>query len=129
MWEGDCSYRHASFAHFHAWTTGDAGGSGPGLAPFDPAAVGLVGLDLDGTLCRSDGTVSPRNKAVLAELRRAGVSIVMATGRPSEAAKRMPKMVNVPRPTPRRAGRTCAASRCPWMMCAAWSSGWRSGSH
>ena len=64
------------------------------LAPFDPAAVGLVGLDLDGTLCRSDGTVSPRNKAVLAALRRAGVSIVMATGRPSEAAKRMPKMVD-----------------------------------
>lgn len=51
---------------------------------FEMKSVGLVALDLDGTLCRSDGTVSARNCAALAALRRQGVTVVMATGRPGQ---------------------------------------------
>jgi len=42
----------------------------------------LVASDLDGTLVRSDGTVSPRTVAVLARVEEAGVPFVMVTGRP-----------------------------------------------
>ena len=42
----------------------------------------LVATDLDGTLVRSDGTVSPRTRAVLDELDRRGVPVVFVTGRP-----------------------------------------------
>lgn len=42
----------------------------------------LVATDLDGTLLRSDGTVSPRTAAVLAELDRRGVPVVFVTARP-----------------------------------------------
>lgn len=55
--------------------------AGGGSAGFELASVGLVALDLDGTLCHSDGTVSARNRAALAALRREGVTVVMATGR------------------------------------------------
>ena len=42
----------------------------------------LVATDLDGTLLRSDGSVSPRTRAVLSALDRAGVPVVFVTGRP-----------------------------------------------
>jgi HAD superfamily hydrolase (TIGR01484 family) len=42
----------------------------------------LVATDLDGTLLRSDGTVSPRTQAALAEAEDAGLCIVFVTGRP-----------------------------------------------
>ncbi|MEX2289261.1 MAG: Cof-type HAD-IIB family hydrolase [Mycobacteriales bacterium] len=42
----------------------------------------LVASDLDGTLLRSDGTVSPRTREVLARVERSGVLFVMVTGRP-----------------------------------------------
>jgi len=41
-----------------------------------------VATDLDGTLLRSDGTVSPETRAVIARVEAAGVPFVMATGRP-----------------------------------------------
>jgi hydroxymethylpyrimidine pyrophosphatase-like HAD family hydrolase len=41
----------------------------------------LVALDLDGTLLRSDRTVSDRTRAALAGARRAGVELVLATAR------------------------------------------------
>jgi Cof subfamily protein (haloacid dehalogenase superfamily) len=41
----------------------------------------LVATDLDGTLVRTDGTVSDRSRAVLARLRANGVVLVGATGR------------------------------------------------
>ena len=44
--------------------------------------AGLVATDLDGTLLRSDGTVSPRTARALAELDRRGVPVVFVTGRP-----------------------------------------------
>ncbi len=42
----------------------------------------LVATDLDGTLLRDDGTVSPRTAQVLAELDAAGVDVVFVTARP-----------------------------------------------
>ncbi|HYH34044.1 MAG TPA: HAD family hydrolase, partial [Nocardioides sp.] len=42
----------------------------------------LVATDLDGTLLRSDGTVSERSREVLAALDRRGVPVVIVTGRP-----------------------------------------------
>lgn len=42
----------------------------------------LVATDLDGTIVRRDGTVSPRTLAVLRALEDAGVDVVFVTGRP-----------------------------------------------
>ena len=42
----------------------------------------LVASDLDGTLLRSDGTVSERNRAALAAMHAAGAEIVLVTARP-----------------------------------------------
>jgi Cof subfamily protein (haloacid dehalogenase superfamily) len=44
--------------------------------------VRLVATDLDGTLLRSDGTVSDRTREVLAAVDDAGVPVVFVTGRP-----------------------------------------------
>ncbi|MGA8256142.1 MAG: HAD family hydrolase [Nocardioides sp.] len=43
---------------------------------------GLVATDLDGTLLRSDGTVSELTRRVLHAVERAGVPVVMVTARP-----------------------------------------------
>ena len=42
----------------------------------------LVATDLDGTLVRTDGSVSPATREVLAELDRRGVPVVIVTARP-----------------------------------------------
>jgi hydroxymethylpyrimidine pyrophosphatase-like HAD family hydrolase len=42
----------------------------------------MVACDLDGTIVRPDGTVSPRTVAALAACERAGVRVVFVTGRP-----------------------------------------------
>ncbi|MCU1587618.1 MAG: phosphatase YbhA, partial [Frankiales bacterium] len=42
----------------------------------------LVASDLDGTLLRSDGTVSRRSRAAIASVESAGATFVMVTGRP-----------------------------------------------
>ena len=47
-----------------------------------PRAPRLVATDLDGTLLHSDGTVTDRTRAVLAELDARGVPVVFTTGRP-----------------------------------------------
>jgi Cof subfamily protein (haloacid dehalogenase superfamily) len=46
------------------------------------AAYRLVATDLDGTLLRSDGTVSDRTRAALAGVEEAGAALVFVTGRP-----------------------------------------------
>jgi len=43
----------------------------------------LIATDLYGTLLRGDGTISPRTRAALARVRRAGIEVVLATGRPA----------------------------------------------
>ncbi|WP_445256481.1 HAD family hydrolase [Nocardioides aurantiacus] len=47
-----------------------------------PAGVRLVATDLDGTLLRTDGTLSPRTVTALADARAAGLDVVFVTGRP-----------------------------------------------
>lgn len=47
----------------------------------------LVATDLDGTLVRTDGSVSPYTRDVLAELDRRGVPVVFVTGRPLRWAR------------------------------------------
>ena len=42
----------------------------------------LVATDLDGTIVRSDGSVAPRTREVIARIEAAGVPFVMVTGRP-----------------------------------------------
>ena len=42
----------------------------------------LVATDLDGTIVRSDGTISPRTIAALSRAEAAGVQVVLVTGRP-----------------------------------------------
>lgn len=42
----------------------------------------LVATDLDGTLVRSDGTISERSRAALARVEAAGATLVFVTGRP-----------------------------------------------
>ena len=42
----------------------------------------IIATDLDGTLLRSDGTVSPRTRETLARAEDAGLCIVFVTGRP-----------------------------------------------
>lgn len=46
-----------------------------------PDDIRLVAFDMDGTLLRSDGTVSPRTMAALEECGRRGMYLVVATGR------------------------------------------------
>jgi Cof subfamily protein (haloacid dehalogenase superfamily) len=50
--------------------------------PSRPARPRLVATDLDGTLVRSDGTVSPYTHRVLAAVEDLGVPVVFVTGRP-----------------------------------------------
>lgn len=45
-------------------------------------SVRLIASDLDGTLLRSDGTVSPRSRAALEAAAAAGLAVVFVTGRP-----------------------------------------------
>lgn len=47
-----------------------------------PAQIRLVATDLDGTLVRSDGTISARTRAVLVAAEERGVAVVFVTGRP-----------------------------------------------
>jgi Cof subfamily protein (haloacid dehalogenase superfamily) len=46
------------------------------------SAPRLVATDLDGTVVRSDGTISARTVAALARVEQAGAMLVMVTGRP-----------------------------------------------
>jgi Cof subfamily protein (haloacid dehalogenase superfamily) len=43
----------------------------------------LLALDLDGTLLRSDGSISPRTRRALKQVSAAGIELVMVTARPA----------------------------------------------
>ncbi len=47
-----------------------------------PVRPRLIASDLDGTLLRSDGSVSPRTVTAVTACERAGMTMVLATGRP-----------------------------------------------
>jgi len=51
--------------------------------------VRLLALDIDGTLLRSDKTISPRTRAAVDSARAAGVRLVLVTGRRHPSARRV----------------------------------------
>ena len=53
--------------------------------------ISVVAVDLDETLLRSDGSVSPRTLTTLAAWEAAGQRLVIATGRPPRSARRIPE--------------------------------------
>ncbi len=57
--------------------------------PARPTGIRLVATDLDGTLLRDDGTISPRTGAALARLRQAGLTLVLVTARPPRFLRRL----------------------------------------
>jgi Cof subfamily protein (haloacid dehalogenase superfamily) len=55
----------------------------------------LVATDLDGTLLRDDGTVSPYTAGVLARVRAAGIPVVFVTARPPRRAREIARSVGL----------------------------------
>ncbi len=60
--------------------------------------VRLIALDIDGTLLRSDKTLSPRTGAALAGARALGVRLVLVTGRRYPSARRVADELGGPLP-------------------------------
>ncbi len=58
----------------------------------------LVAIDLDGTLLRTDHTISPYNQKVIRELIARGVHILIATGRTFTAAKQYHNLLGLESP-------------------------------
>lgn len=50
-------------------------------------SIKLVAIDLDGTLLRSDRTISKENKQAILAAKEAGVKVVLTTGRPLKATE------------------------------------------
>ncbi len=55
----------------------------------------LLAIDLDGTLLKSDGTISKANVEAIGEARKKGIRVVLATGRPLNGIKRYLKELNL----------------------------------
>ena len=58
----------------------------------------LVVVDLDGTLLNNKHTISKRNYKVISELRKKGVSFVLASGRPYQSLEKYAKKLNLKMP-------------------------------
>jgi len=58
----------------------------------------LLALDVDGTLMRSDNTLSPRNAAAVAQARGRGWQVLLATGKPPWAVARLVQRLGLPGP-------------------------------
>ncbi len=70
----------------------DVPGTGVGFRTAAPRSVRLIATDLDGTLLRSDQTVSPRTRAALDTARAAGIQIVPVTARQPRGVRRIAEM-------------------------------------
>lgn len=57
--------------------------------------IRLVATDLDGTLLRSDGSVSDRTRALLASLRKHGITLMMVSARPPRDLRRIAATIGV----------------------------------
>ncbi|MBD8497984.1 Cof-type HAD-IIB family hydrolase [Paenibacillus arenosi] len=57
----------------------------------------MIVLDLDDTLLRNDGTISPSNKQALMTAQEAGVKVVLASGRPTYAMRALADELNLER--------------------------------
>jgi Cof subfamily protein (haloacid dehalogenase superfamily) len=60
-----------------------------------PHGFKLLATDIDGTMLRSDGTLSPRVEAALHAAVAAGVEVVPATGRPYHVARDVIEWLNI----------------------------------
>ena len=49
----------------------------------------LLVLDIDGTLMGRDGSISPENRRVLAEVRESGIGVSLSTARAVQACRRI----------------------------------------
>jgi HAD superfamily hydrolase (TIGR01484 family) len=58
----------------------------------------LAAIDVDGTLMRSDNTLSPRNAAAIAAAREAGWLVVLATGKPPWAVAQVARRLGLEGP-------------------------------
>ena len=56
----------------------------------------LIALDVDGTLLRSDGTISERTRNALQSALDHGLTLVLATGRRKRSAKPIQDLLNLP---------------------------------
>lgn len=57
----------------------------------------LIAIDLDGTLLRSDHSVSARAKRAIAALQGAGVDVIACTGRPARRVRHIAAELSLPR--------------------------------
>lgn len=71
----------------------------------------MIALDLDGTLLRDDGSVDPLDAAALQAARRAGVLIVIATGRLIDTALEAVRALPIDGPLLCADGRVVACAR------------------
>ena len=69
-----------------------------GVAAAPLPRVRLVALDIDGTLLRSDRTLSPRSREAVARARAHGVRVVLVTGRRHPSARRVAQELGEPLP-------------------------------
>ena len=60
-----------------------------GIAASSLPSVRLLALDIDGTLLRSDRTLSPRTREAITRARARGVRVVLVTGRRHPSARRV----------------------------------------
>jgi len=58
-------------------------------------SIRLVASDLDGTLLRTDGSLSERSQAVLRQLPRTGVQLVLVTGRPVRLVRELARSLDL----------------------------------
>jgi Cof subfamily protein (haloacid dehalogenase superfamily) len=58
--------------------------------------IKLIALDLDGTLLRSDKSVSVRNKNAITKAREQGIHVVLATGRMHSITAKYARMLEIP---------------------------------
>jgi hypothetical protein len=80
-------------------------GTGPGAGPARPR---LVATDLDGTLLRSDGTVSQRTREALAGCAAAGIDVVLVTARPPRTIRPVIEQTGIADIAAARSGATVA---------------------
>jgi HAD superfamily hydrolase (TIGR01484 family) len=57
--------------------------------------IRLVASDLDGTLLRPDETISARTRAALRAVRRAGITLVLVSGRPPRSLRQVAARIGV----------------------------------
>lgn len=66
-----------------------------GIRDLPQTPIRLVATDLDGTLLRSDGSVSDRTRVLLASLPERGLTFVMVTARPPRDLRRIAAAIGV----------------------------------